>query len=333
MARILDSVLGHEKPVQVLLSAVADDRLAGTLIFAGTSGIGKKRVALGLAQALVCERARTACGVCGSCLRIEKQQSESLMVVEPSGAGIKIEQARDILQFINLQKLARARVIIIDQAQVLGPQAGNALLKALEEPPEGTHFILITSNIASLLPTIRSRAQAIRFQPLSLVDLRKITSAEDWILRSAQGSVESAMQLKDEGADWGVIRNEALAVWAHLFDGRIESSYAKLRELAPDRGASVFVAQVWQKWLRDLLLLNSTAEADLPQVRDSLINLDHLLTLREASNLGLDELGELSELSLRLEQDLVHNVDRSLAFENFWFAFKRALSGESVSLA
>ena len=89
------------------------------------------------------------------------------MFIEPQNGTIKLEASEQILQFLSLRQLGRARVVIIDEAQMLNPQTTNALLKAVEEPPENTYFILVVSELSQLLPTLRSRLQVLRFSPLS----------------------------------------------------------------------------------------------------------------------------------------------------------------------
>ena len=203
---VLPRLVGHRESLEPLIEAHVKGRLASTLLFAGPTGIGKKLAARTLAQALVCDQPVNGhgCGHCGPCKRVATGQSESVRIIEPDGASIKIEQARDVMQFISLQKLGRARVVIFDQAHLMNPQTANALLKSLEEPPAGTYFILITPLAASILATIRSRAQLVRFRPLSKVDLQQILGpeADSWILNSARGSVEVARQMMESQSEF-----------------------------------------------------------------------------------------------------------------------------------
>lgn len=300
---------GHQLTLKPLVNAAGEQKLAGTLLFAGPSGIGKKFGALALAQALVCETALEAradgagCGTCGPCVRIATRQSESLMVVEPDGAQIKIEQARDILQFITLQRLGRARVIIIDQAHLLGPQSGNALLKSLEEPPAGTHFILVSHLPNSILATLRSRSQLVRFRPLSDKDLSKIIGTTDpWILKAANGSVEAAKRMSEERGEFEQLEKattDYLKAASESFPG---GEISALRELLKDRSTHGFVSSVIQRTLTDALKIqggmkikNATAAA-----------------LAKKPPRTLDT---LARKSIDFEQDLARNVDRGLLLE------------------
>lgn len=310
VARLIDQLKGHAATLTPLIEAASQDRLAATLLFTGPTGIGKKLAALSLAQALVCERTvpgsnSGACGECGPCLRIEKGQSESLMIVEPAGAQIKIEQARDVLQFITLQKLGRARVVIIDQAQLMGPQGANALLKSLEEPPAGTFFILVTAMAASVLPTIRSRSQLVRFKPLSDADMRAILGkdADDWVLKSAHGSVEAAKRLLDDREEFETLEN-ATAAYINASVQRFPSEeISALKELLKDRSTHGFVASVIQGLVRDALKGTSPA----------------------FKNVAPRNLELLAKRSLEFESDLARNVDRGLILETFAVQLSQAV--------
>lgn len=311
---------GHQLTLTPLLQANSTEKLAGTLLFAGPSGIGKKFAALALAQALVCEtpfserEEGAGCGVCGACQRIATGQSEALMVVEPQGAQIKIEQARDILQFITLQKLGRARIILIDQAHLLGPQSGNALLKSLEEPPAGTHFVLISHLPNSILATLRSRSQLVRFKPLDDAAMKRLVpEADDWLLKSASGSVEAAHRLSEERKEFEDIENAVAHYLKAALSGFPGDEIAVLRELLKDRSAHGFVASLIQRSVTEAMKLKSGLK--LARATD----LQKALAQKSARTLD-----RLATKSLDLEADLARNVDRGLLLEAFAIELGRA---------
>ena len=208
MAQLISSVIGHKKQLQQLADTIKSGRLPNSYLFVGPAGIGKKKVAEVVAQALLCEgpAGGVACGFCSSCIRVSKGQHERLLVVSPGGEGgksssqmIKIEQSREAIKFLSLRlESKQSRVVIIDEAEKLNPQAANALLKSIEEPPEGSYFILVANSSSSILPTIRSRSQAMRFSPLKPEELKQVIQVEDWVVASAQGSVELAEQISSE---------------------------------------------------------------------------------------------------------------------------------------
>ena len=329
MARVYDKLVGHKASLSALLRAEATDKLASTLLFVGPAGVGKKLAALALAQAMICENPEPlninpagACGICPSCLRVEKEQSESLMLVQPDGASIKIEQARDMLQFLTLRKLGRARVIIIDQAHTLGPQGANALLKSLEEPPSGSHFILITAQPAVLLPTIRSRSQLVRFRQLDKVELKEVLTRlsvkpDEWLLESAQGSVDTALRLSESREDYQELEDAALKYLVRSRTSFPGEEITKLKELMKEKAAQTFFSSLVQNVLRDALRLQAGIKAN--GVRGS----EWEDVARSVIHLTPRELAILADQSLQLESDMARNVDRSLVLENFAFSFKR----------
>jgi DNA polymerase-3 subunit delta' len=331
MARILDRLVGHRDTLAPLLASAAQGRLAPTLLFTGPSGVGKRLAAHALAQQLVCERVgESACGECGSCLRIEKAGSENLLQIAPDGQQIKIEQAREVLQFIALRALGRARIVIIDQAHLLNPQAANALLKSLEEPPSATYFILVTPLAAGVLPTIRSRSQIVRFRPLSDVDLRTVIgeSADEWVLESASGSVEAASHLLENRAEFVELEDSVaqyLAVGvASLPVEQISRLKDQMKEQMKDRSSHGFVAGIILGVLRDALRVQAgvraASGARYPEIVEVIRHWPKELLIH------------LSQCALEMEHDFARNLDRALVLENFAIQWRQsAARAASVS--
>ena len=188
MTGLLSTVRAQPTAVDTLRRAVAADRVHHAYLFEGPAGVGKELAALGLAQALVCERrapgSADACGVCRACVRAVLRPGEGrplhpdVVVLErglydPATIGRRSPETQDIsIQQVRTLVLARAafpphegraKVFIVRRAEELSAQAANALLKTLEEPGPRTHFVLLSALADSLLPTIRSRTQRVRF--------------------------------------------------------------------------------------------------------------------------------------------------------------------------
>lgn len=171
----LRAVVGHHRLISLLSRAVARETLLPSLLLAGPAGVGKRRAAMAVAEALNCtsprqagDFERDACGECATCRRIQRGVHPDVMLIEPGDSGtIKIEQVRDAVDRANYRPFeARRRVVIIDEADALVPPAQNALLKTLEEPPSTSVFILVSSLPDALLGTVRSRCPRLRFGPL-----------------------------------------------------------------------------------------------------------------------------------------------------------------------
>lgn len=321
MAQLMSQVLGHEKQKSRVQTMVEANRVPSSLIFVGPSGVGKRQIALSLAQNLLCERASMACGECGPCLRVSNQQSEALKIVEPKSGIIKIEQAREIIGFIQLRAETKHRVVLIDQAEKLNPQASNALLKSIEEPPEGVHFILVTDSLMSLLQTIRSRSQVIKFSPLEDDLVAQITGASGWVVKASGGRVTLAEELMDDSMS--DVRDKAISYWRALLAQR-QSPLEILKSIESeikDRESCLYLVKFWQHFMRDVYLTQLGS--------DKILNQDHAETIGQwAETLSPVQASELSQQLQILEQDVNSNVDKMLSVESFTLKTYESSFGE-----
>ncbi|MFM7844911.1 MAG: DNA polymerase III subunit [Planctomycetota bacterium] len=216
-------VYGHDEIFERFRRAVAQGRLATTFLFVGMNGIGKRAFAEQLAAHLLCERNAPGqlerCGECESCRLTQAGNHPDLIVVEKlSGRTMLVEDQfreegkswdeKGFCPKLAAKSMRGGRKIgIIDDADLLNNTCANLLLKTLEEPPPGSILILIGTSLQRQLPTIRSRCQVVRFQPLSsdlvariLQEQQIIDSPEvaaDWAARGG-GSVAQAMLYSEE---------------------------------------------------------------------------------------------------------------------------------------
>ena len=178
-------IIGHRRLVALLSRAAARETLPPSLLLAGPRGVGKRKAAVALAEALNCLEPQTAgdpasalvseapvrdaCGTCSSCRRIQRGVHPDIITIEPGDSGsIKIEEIREVIDKAGYRPFeARRRVVIIDDADAAVHAAQSALLKTLEEPPSASVFILISSMPDALLATVQSRCPRLRFGALS----------------------------------------------------------------------------------------------------------------------------------------------------------------------
>jgi len=189
----MQTVRGHDAVADQFRRALARGRLASTFLFMGPAGIGKKTFALQLAQGLLCERAppeRLApCGECPSCHQVlagshpdvevvSKPADKAFIPVELLIGDAEHRMRAGLCYNIALRPYSgRRKVAIIDDADYLNKEGANCLLKTLEEPPPKSILILIGTSPQRQLPTIRSRCQIIRFQPLAEHDVAELLIA------------------------------------------------------------------------------------------------------------------------------------------------------------
>jgi len=215
---------GNQRVKESLRRMLASGRVPGALLFVGEEGVGKKLFALELAKSLNCRtpvEGVEGCDVCASCVRISRStfaahasedenkrqlirsEHPDVLLARPYNRLIRVDVMRELEQEANFRPYEGGRrVFLIEDADRLNEQSSNALLKTLEEPPATSHLILITSRPASLLPTIRSRCQAIRFAPLSAAEIEKYLRDRDkklkaddahLIAHAARGSIGRAL--------------------------------------------------------------------------------------------------------------------------------------------
>lgn len=307
MAQLISEIVGHKKNISNWLKSLQADRLAGVYLFVGPSGIGKKTTALALTQAYLCSVSPEACGTCPSCLKVAKQQSENLLVIEPNGNQIKMEQAQEILRFLSLKSWGGKRVVIIDQVQSLHPAAANSLLKTLEEPPAETLFFLIAPSSSSVMATLRSRCQVFSFYPVSVEDMKKKVTAPDWIVRASRGSFEKLNQFQEESATQ--IRHQAAEIMESCLltdDFVIEDDW---REPLKEKGAWPRFLMYWNYLLRDAIYTKLNK-------KNQILNTDLGPFLEKLAQKSMPQLLSWQEVILKWESELLINRDHQLQMES-----------------
>ncbi len=170
---LFSEIIGQPKAVKLLSRALAGNRLAHGYLFTGPDGVGKTATAMALAACLFCEApdAERPCGHCSGCLKFSSGNHPDFVSIRPDGAAIKIGQVRGLKKDLSFPPFeAGMRVVVIEDVQTMRREAGNSLLKILEEPPPDNLLLLIASESESVLSTIISRCQVIPFVPLTLGD-------------------------------------------------------------------------------------------------------------------------------------------------------------------
>lgn len=219
-------VIGQKPALKALRHSLKERRLAHAYLFVGPEGVGKKLVARLLAQVISCDLsaqpeqagAQTgrsngdACGRCSSCRKIENLSHPDVSWVKPGGLSrrIKIDDIRALRHQASLKAYhaGRRKIFVLTEAERMTAEAGNALLKTLEEPPDNSLLMLLTSHPASLFPTIISRCQIIRFSPLSAREIKdylrsrlKLAPTQVQLLSQlSEGRLGKALSLKEKVA-------------------------------------------------------------------------------------------------------------------------------------
>ena len=228
--RETDRPFGHDAAESEIANAIASNRLHHAWLISGEQGIGKATFAYRLARFLLAQDIALPSGA--TSLEMpdghEKTRRQVAGLSHPGllpirrawdrqgkkfRQSIAIDDIRALLHFLHRTSVTPWRVVIVDSADELNQNSANALLKSLEEPPQRTVFLLISSSPGRLLPTIRSRCRTIRLEPLSPDYLRQAVLAAcaavereppagdqlDTLLPLSMGSPRRALQLLDGG--------------------------------------------------------------------------------------------------------------------------------------
>ena len=224
--------LRNQSAVRELLERIQKERrYPGGLLFYGLSGVGKTTAALDFARGALClEEKEWGCGSCSSCLHYDRVAEDILsgkwegislydesngkkilkylsgehpdfIYVPPYGGSLRIDQIRAVKDFAYMRPaLSHRKVVVLEDAHTMTKEAGNALLKVLEEPPSDTLFILISESKDQLLPTIVSRTYQVEFHPLEEEVFYSLLGEEnEELYRVSGGSYSLAKLIKDRG--------------------------------------------------------------------------------------------------------------------------------------
>lgn len=330
---LFDNLIGQEVAKRVLGRAWSEGRLAQSYLFFGPGGVGKETAARDLALALNCEaKEERPCRACNSCRKtaafihpdfhylfprphpssesdkrkLDEEISEMLkekaarphLELDFGGrpVAIAIDDIRELQEKLEFQPYeGKKKVAIIAAAEEMTTEAANAFLKALEEPSPTTHFILVSDRPSSLLPTILSRCQKVRFHSLPPGQLAGVLAREDGqspeaaaLLAQLSGnSLGRARQLIDQGLL--AERDLALEIMEAAATGRHLGMMQAIEKLGRDRG----------RYLRQLELMSALA-SDLVRMRNG----------GRASN--SDRLGQLSRLGRLVPDQSLDGLVRAI---------------------
>jgi len=179
MVERLSGILGQERAVTLLRRYLSAGAVPHGLLFSGEEGVGKEKTARAFAAALLCRTPGEdgACGDCHDCRLFSSSSHPNFLHISPETDFLKIAEIRALQEELALKAFSdRPRAAILSPADRMTPQAANALLKTLEEPPPETHLILVAHRIAGMMPTIVSRCQKVPFFPLPPDDAAEILS-------------------------------------------------------------------------------------------------------------------------------------------------------------
>ncbi len=325
-----DSIIGQQNPTRILKRFLINGTLPHALLFTGVDGVGKRTVATEIAMALNCTDPQVdkngrrdpnrACGACPPCRQIRSNSHPDIFTLAPHNNLLRIDQIRNLIQTLAMKPFtARHRVVVIAQAQTMNPEAANALLKILEEPPDQTTLILTASHGSELLPTIVSRCRQIVFEPLSPEDLQTLLAGKlemekrqaQTVAAMAGGSYSKARMLADDTwqnrRNW-IIRAAGLDSPGELTRRPATLALAFSAQLTQYNDKVMDLLDILKTWIRDLNIQ--------PYQPGQMINRDreHLI---DAIRSGMDEtrLLDLWDAVEKAQKDIAARANMRLTLD------------------
>lgn len=331
------NILGQDHLIAALDQALSQGRLAHAYLLVGPPQTGKTTLALRLAQAVNCPEQDRPCGQCRQCQRIQRQLHPDVQVIAPGQdertgrprTEISIDQVRTLERDAALKPFeGEYRVFIIEGAERMSPDAANALLKTLEEPPEHVLLLLTSAKEEGLLPTIRSRCHRLEVRPLAEDMLVRELTTEHGV---AQEDARLLARISGGRLGWAMAaatqprlleeRQQRSQALLEVVDGGLERRFQFAQELAQqfgrDRSAVREVLGFWLLWWRDLLMLKQ-------QAAEMVVNLDWLPVLEErAPGLQASQIiAVIRQVEATLER-LEQNANPRLALEVLMLSLPR----------
>ena len=264
-----NDIIGQEQIKEHLQNALAAKKISHAYIINGEKSSGKEFIAKVFAMALQCEQGGVGpCQECHSCRQaLSNNQPDIIRVTHEKPNTISVD---DIRSQINGDVAIRPysspyKVYIVNEAEKMTPQAQNAILKTLEEPPSYVVILLLTTNINALLPTILSRCVVLNMKPVSDEKVRRFLMEEqqvpdykaDVCVAFARGNIGKAKALASS-EDFENVKNEALSLLKNIQDMELYEIVASIKKITEYKLEINDYFDIMAIWYRDALLFKAT---------------------------------------------------------------------------
>ena len=313
-----NQVIGHEKVIDTLRRSIRKKTVSHSYIFEGEEGLGKKKIAYIFAKTLLCkEQKDEPCNKCTSCMKFDGANHPDLLVIEPEKGQIKKGEVEALIKNIASAPFESLRkIFIINDSHLMNPEAKNALLKTLEEPPEYINIILITSSKHNLLPTILSRCQVIKFYP---VEAKKISNLLEivygksndqarFISNFSKGSVGKSIELATSD-NFFQKREEIIRLIDSLLKGDKTKAISSIGFFNDNKENIDEILDIFLFWFRDLIIYKELGETTL------IVNKDKLEYLSRQSFIDFNKINDIIERVQQTKENIIRNINFQLSIE------------------
>ena len=327
------AVVGHADVIENLQNAVRTDRVSHAYLFAGAPGAGKRLLATLFAMTLLCrEGGAEPCFHCPSCRKIQSMNHPDLIFLHPEKPGlISVEDIRSqVVATANvLPYESRYKIYIINDAEKMNPQAQNALLKTIEEPPEYVVIMLLANNPDALLETIRSRCLLVSLRTVSdrvirdfLISEKHVSPADAAVAAAfSQGSPGRAIQVSEE-EHFAEMEAFAVSLMQAAPSMRMPAVKEAAEKLAAEKDDIFDYLDLFLLWARDVLLFKATQDPEGLVFRERIS--DIRLQAESATYEGLEE---IIESIGRARTRLLAHVSTNLVLELLFLTIGENIHG------
>ena len=327
MARFTD-IVGQEQLKEHLQNAIATNKVSHAYIINGERNAGKEFIARVFAMTLQCEKGETEpCGECHSCKQaLGNNQPDIIYISHEKPNTIGVEDIRvQINGDIAIKPYSSPRKIyIINEGEKMTPQAQNALLKTLEEPPEYAVILILTTNVEAMLPTVLSRCVVLNMKPVSdrLVKkyLMEQLAVPDYkaniCVAFARGNIGKAKMLASS-EEFEKVKDEAITLVKNINDMEISEIVKAIKKISEYKFDVNDYLDILMAWYRDVLLFKATKDVNSLVFKE---DIQQIMRMSDRSTYeGIEQIvNALQSAKKRLEA----NVNFDLTMELLFLAIK-----------
>ena len=321
-------VVGHKDILKYISSAVENNRVSHAYIQNRERGSGKMMLGNLFDMTLLCETGdNEPCGKCHSCKQAESgNHPDIIRVTHEKPNSISVDDIRtQVNNTVDIKPYQGPyKVYIIPQADMMTPQAQNAILKTIEEPPSYAVFLLLTENAETLLPTINSRCVMLKLRNIKDTLIKKYLMENleipdykaDMCTAFAQGNMGRAIMLANSD-HFNEIREEAVQLLKHISEMELNEIVAAVKNISVYKLEITDYLDIIMIWYRDVLLYKATKEIDKVVFKDQLQSIKE--QARKSSYEGIELILESLE---KAKARLKANVNFDLVMELLFLTIK-----------
>lgn len=317
-------VVGHKDIINYIKNAVKMDQVSHAYIMNGERGAGKKLLAYLFAMTLLCEeKGPEPCNTCHSCRQAETgNHPDIIRVTHEKPNSISVDDIREQVNNTIMIKPYQGpyKVYIIDRADLMTPQAQNALLKTIEEPPQYAVIMLLTENAEVLLPTINSRCVMLRLRYIKdklinkyLMESLKVPDYKAELCTAfAQGNMGHAIMLANS-EHFNEIREEAVHLLRHVRDMELSEIVQAVNGITAYKLEITDYLDIIAVWYRDVLLYKATKDMDTVVFKDQIDDIREQARMSSYEGIQLI-ISSLDKAKVRLKANVNFDLVMELLF-------------------